>query len=177
MDRAPPCKARIASGNYVTMSRKKVIKNLDDIYRLRDFLFDKVSTLPNKVSISPNKVSTLPNKVSISPNKVSISPNKVSISPNKMTLNIHHLSEEGMGWAFSCINIYSFHYMCACVICGPCATFVCVCVWCVYVCVWVCGFFSFSITAHNFNPSAAVCPEQRQCPLHISGAGISENTY
>ena len=41
-DRAPPCKAHIASGAYVTMSRKKVIKSLDDIDRLGKFLLDKV---------------------------------------------------------------------------------------------------------------------------------------
>ena len=41
-DRAPPCKAHIASGAHVTMSRKKVIQSLDDIDRLGKFLLDKV---------------------------------------------------------------------------------------------------------------------------------------
>ena len=42
MDRASACKARIASGEYVTMSRKKVIKSVEDIDRLGRFLLDKV---------------------------------------------------------------------------------------------------------------------------------------
>lgn len=41
-DRAPPCKAKIASGSYVTMSRKKVVKKLEDLDDLARFLLDKV---------------------------------------------------------------------------------------------------------------------------------------
>ena len=38
----PPCKAQIESGSYVTMSRKKVVKNLEDLDELTQFLLEKV---------------------------------------------------------------------------------------------------------------------------------------
>ena len=41
-ERAPPCKAQIESGSYVTMSRKKVVKNLEDLDELTQFLLEKV---------------------------------------------------------------------------------------------------------------------------------------
>ncbi len=41
-DRVPPCKAKIESGKYVTMSRKKVITKLEDLDDLGRFLLDKV---------------------------------------------------------------------------------------------------------------------------------------
>lgn len=41
-DRAPPCKAQIESGSYVTMSRKKVVKKVEDLDDLGQFLLDKV---------------------------------------------------------------------------------------------------------------------------------------
>ena len=41
-ERAPPCKAQIESGSYVTMSRKKVVKNLEDFDELTQFLLEKV---------------------------------------------------------------------------------------------------------------------------------------
>lgn len=41
-DRVPPCKAKIASGSYVTMSRNKVVKKLEDLDDLGRFLLDKV---------------------------------------------------------------------------------------------------------------------------------------
>ena len=42
-DRAPSCKAQIESGNYVTMSRKKVVKSLEDLDDLGKFLVEKVT--------------------------------------------------------------------------------------------------------------------------------------
>ena len=42
-DRAPPCKAQIESGYYVTMSRKKVVQKLEDLDELGQFLLEKVS--------------------------------------------------------------------------------------------------------------------------------------
>ena len=41
-DRVPPCKAQIESGNYVTMSRNKVVKKLRDLDSLSQFLLEKV---------------------------------------------------------------------------------------------------------------------------------------
>ena len=42
--RTPPCKAQIESGSYVTMSRKKVVKELGDLDDLAQFLLHKVCT-------------------------------------------------------------------------------------------------------------------------------------
>ena len=44
-NRCPPCKALIESGSYVTMSRKKIVKALDDLDDLAQFLLDKISML------------------------------------------------------------------------------------------------------------------------------------
>ena len=44
-NRCPPCKALIESGSYVTMSRKKIVKALDDLDDLAHFLLDKISML------------------------------------------------------------------------------------------------------------------------------------
>lgn len=41
-DRVPPCKAHIESGTYVTMSRNKVVKKLEDLDNLGQFLLEKV---------------------------------------------------------------------------------------------------------------------------------------
>ena len=41
-ERAPPCKTQIESGSYVTMSKKKVVKNLEDLDELTQFLLEKV---------------------------------------------------------------------------------------------------------------------------------------
>ena len=41
-ERVPPCKTQIESGSYVTMSRKKVVKNLEDLDELTQFLLEKV---------------------------------------------------------------------------------------------------------------------------------------
>ena len=41
-DRVPPCKAHIESGSYVTMSRNKVVKKLEDLDNLGQFLLEKV---------------------------------------------------------------------------------------------------------------------------------------
>jgi hypothetical protein len=43
--RSPPCKAQIESGSYVTMSRKKIVKALDDLDDLAQFLLHKISML------------------------------------------------------------------------------------------------------------------------------------
>ena len=43
--RSPPCKAQIESGSYVTMSRKKIVKALDDLDDLAQFLLHKISLL------------------------------------------------------------------------------------------------------------------------------------
>ena len=42
-DRVPPCKAHIESGSYVTMSRNKVVKKLEDLDNLGQFLLEKVN--------------------------------------------------------------------------------------------------------------------------------------
>ena len=44
-DRVPPCKAHIESGSYVTMSRNKVVKKLEDLDNLGQFLLEKVEYL------------------------------------------------------------------------------------------------------------------------------------
>ena len=44
-DRVPPCKAHIESGSYVTMSRNKVVKKLEDLDNLGQFLLEKVSII------------------------------------------------------------------------------------------------------------------------------------
>ena len=44
-NRCPPCKALIEYGSYVTMSRKKIVKALDDLDDLAQFLLDKISML------------------------------------------------------------------------------------------------------------------------------------
>ena len=53
--RSPPCKAQIESGSYVTMSRKKVVKALDDLDDLAQFLLHKISLL-NKEGTANSKV-------------------------------------------------------------------------------------------------------------------------
>ena len=50
-NRCPPCKALIESGSYVTMSRKKIVKALDDLDDLAQFLLDKISMLNRDRSI------------------------------------------------------------------------------------------------------------------------------
>lgn len=47
-ERAPPCKAQIESGSYVTMSRKKVVKGLEDLDELAQFLLEKVSGMTHR---------------------------------------------------------------------------------------------------------------------------------
>ena len=44
-ERVPPCKAHIESGSYVTMSRNKVVKKLEDLDNLGQFLLEKVSVV------------------------------------------------------------------------------------------------------------------------------------
>ena len=53
--RSPPCKAQIESGSYVTMSRKKIVKALEDLDDLAQFLMDKISQL-NKDGSANSKV-------------------------------------------------------------------------------------------------------------------------
>lgn len=53
--RNPPCKAQIESGSYVTMSRKKIVKALDDLDDLAQFLLHKISLL-NQGGYSSSKV-------------------------------------------------------------------------------------------------------------------------
>lgn len=48
-DRVPPCKAHIESGSYVTMSRNKVVKKLEDLDNLGQFLLEKVSIIIDKM--------------------------------------------------------------------------------------------------------------------------------
>ena len=43
--RSPLCKAQIESGSYVTMSRKKIVKALDDLDDLAHFRLHKISLL------------------------------------------------------------------------------------------------------------------------------------
>ena len=53
--RSPACKAQIESGSYVTMSRKKIVKALDDLDDLAQFLLHKISLL-NSDGSSVSKV-------------------------------------------------------------------------------------------------------------------------
>ena len=55
-NRCPPCKALIESGSYVTMSRKKIVKALDDLDDLAQFLLDKISMLNRDGSTGSSKV-------------------------------------------------------------------------------------------------------------------------
>ena len=43
VERAPPCKAHIESGSYVTMSRKKIIHKPEDLDDLGRFFLEKVA--------------------------------------------------------------------------------------------------------------------------------------
>ena len=54
--RVAPCKAQIESGSYVTMSRKKIVKTLDDLDDLTQFLMHKITLLNKDRSSTNSKV-------------------------------------------------------------------------------------------------------------------------
>ena len=56
-ERAPPCKAQIESGSYVTMSRNKVVKNLEDLDELTQFLLEKVREMIYSHKINSHEIN------------------------------------------------------------------------------------------------------------------------